>query len=133
MIEGLEFHHIGVACRDIDREARAFAALGYTIDGQIFSDPLQKIRGCFLTGAGPRIELLAPLDDSSPLLPWLEKGIKMYHQAFEVESMEKTIAALCESRAVVLSPPKPAVAFDGRSIAFLMLPNLLLVELIERG
>jgi methylmalonyl-CoA/ethylmalonyl-CoA epimerase len=132
MIDGLRFHHIGVACRDIDKEMRAFEVLGYALDGDPFSDPLQKIRGCFLTGVGPRVELLAPLDDSSPLMPWLEKGVKMYHQAYEIESMDAALPAFTAARAVVVSPPKPAVAFDGRQIAFLMLPNLLLIELIER-
>jgi hypothetical protein len=29
-------------------------------------------------------------------------------------------------------PPTPAVAFGSRQVAFLMLPNLLLVEVIEK-
>jgi len=131
MIEGLKFHHIGVACRDIEKEIRAFAIVGYTLEGPRFSDPLQKIHGCFLTGPGPRIELLAPLDDTSPVIPWLQKGVKMYHQAYEVQSIEASIDALSAQHAVVVSPPKPAVAFGGRRITFLMFPNLLLVELIE--
>jgi methylmalonyl-CoA/ethylmalonyl-CoA epimerase len=113
MIAGLQFHHIGIACRDLDKEMRSFAMVGYKLEGERFFDPLQKIHGCFLVGLGPRIELLAPMDDASPVMPWLQKGVKMYHQAYEVESIEN------------------AVAFGGRKIAFLMFPNLLLVELIE--
>jgi glyoxalase/bleomycin resistance protein/dioxygenase superfamily protein len=131
MIAGLQFHHIGMACRDIDAELRALAMVGYELEGNRFTDPLQKVRGCFLAGPGPRVELLAPLDDSSPVVSWLEKGIKMYHQAYEVESIDLAIATLTAQRAVVLSVPKPAVAFGGRKVAFLMLPNLMLVELIE--
>jgi methylmalonyl-CoA/ethylmalonyl-CoA epimerase len=131
MIAGLQFHHIGVVCRDLDKEMRGFAILGYKLEGERFSDPLQKIHGCFLTGPGPCIELLAPMDDASPVMPWLRKGVKMYHQAYEVESIEAAAAALCAQRAVVISPAKPSVAFGGRKITFLMLPNLLLVELIE--
>jgi methylmalonyl-CoA/ethylmalonyl-CoA epimerase len=131
MIAELKFHHIGVACRDIEKEMRAFAIVGYALEGQRFSDPLQKIHGCFLTGPGPRVELLVPTDDASPVLSWLQKGVKMYHQAYEVELIEAAIAALSAHRAVLVSPPKPAVAFGGRKIAFLMFPNLLLVELIE--
>jgi methylmalonyl-CoA/ethylmalonyl-CoA epimerase len=130
-IAGLQFHHIGIACRDIDAEVRALALVGYELDGERFIDPLQKIQGCFLAGPGPRLELLAPIDDSSPVISWLEKGVKMYHQAYEVESIEQAIATLAAQRAVVLSRPKPAVAFGGRKIAFLMFPNCLLVELIE--
>jgi methylmalonyl-CoA/ethylmalonyl-CoA epimerase len=130
-IAGLQFHHIGIACRDIDAELRALAMVGYELEGERFSDPLQKIQGCFLVGPGPRVELLTPMDDSSPIISWLEKGVKMYHQAYEVESIEQAIATLAAQRAVVLSRAKPAVAFGGRKIVFLMFPNCLLVELIE--
>ncbi len=131
MIAGLQFHHIGIACRHIEKEIRSFAMVGYGLEGERFSDPLQKIHGCFLVGPGPRIELLAPMDDTSPVMSWLQKGVKMYHQAYEVESIEAAVTALAAGHAVVVSPAKPAVAFGGRKIAFLMFPNLLLVELIE--
>jgi len=77
------------------------------------------------------MELLAPVDDSSPVMSWLNKDIKMYHQAYEVESMEAALGPLTAQQAVVVSRPKPAIAFGGRKVAFLMFPNRLLVELIE--
>jgi methylmalonyl-CoA/ethylmalonyl-CoA epimerase len=131
MIPGFRFHHIGVSCRDIDKEILTFALLGYELEGERFSDPLQKIEGCFLVGHGPRVELLSPTEDSSPVMPWLQQGAKMYHQAYEVEAIESALATLSKARAVIVSRPKPSVAFGGHKIAFLMLPNHLLVELIE--
>ncbi len=131
MIDGWRFHHVGVACRDFEKEVRAFALLGYESDGLVFSDELQRIHCCFLTGPGPCIELLAPMDDNSPLEPWLAKGVKMYHQAYEVECLTDAIARLEEHRAVLVSSPKPAKAFSGRPVAFVILPNLLLIELIQ--
>jgi methylmalonyl-CoA/ethylmalonyl-CoA epimerase len=125
------FHHIGLACRDIDKEAQALALVGYEIEGQRFMDPAQKIHGCFLVGPGPRMELLAPTDESSPLISWLNRDAKMYHQAYEVESIDPALATLSAQHAVVVSRPKPAVAFGGRKVAFLMFPNGLLIELIE--
>lgn len=130
-LTGFRFHHIGVACRDLEKEAQALRLVGYEIEGQRFLDPLQKIHGCFLVGPGPRMELLAPVDDSSPVMSWLNKDIKMYHQAYEVESMEAALGTLTAQQAVVVSRPKPAIAFGGRKVAFLMFPNRLLVELIE--
>ena len=129
--QGLRFHHIGVACRDLEKEARSLRLLGYQVEGQHFLDPVQKIRGCFLVGPGPRMELLTPVDESSPIVSWLNKDIKMYHQAYEVESIDPALATLSAQHAVVVSRPKPAVAFGGRNVAFLMLPNGLLIELIE--
>ena len=67
MIEGLHFHHIGVACRNIEKEIQAFAILGYDRDSEIITDPLQGIHCCFLKGPGLRIELLVPTDDTCPV------------------------------------------------------------------
>ena len=132
-IAGFRFHHIGLACRDLEKEARALAMVGYELEGEEFVDPLQKIHGCFLVGPGPRMELLAPADDSSPVVSWLNKDVKMYHQAYEVESIDQAVATLSAQHAVVVSRAKPAVAFHGRKIAFLMMPNRLLLELIDAG
>jgi methylmalonyl-CoA/ethylmalonyl-CoA epimerase len=132
-LTAFRFHHIGVACRDMEKEAEALRLVGYELEGEYFTDPLQKIHGCFLTGPGPRMELLAPLDESSPIVSWLKKDIKMYHQAYEVDAIDSSLAALTAHQAVVLSRPKPAVAFGGRKVAFLMLPNRLLVELVENS
>jgi methylmalonyl-CoA/ethylmalonyl-CoA epimerase len=130
-LTGFRFHHIGLACRDIEKEAKALRLLGYEIEGQHFTDPLQKIHGCFLVGPGPRMELLAPVDESSPIVSWLNRDVKMYHQAYEVEAIVPALAVLSAQHAVVVSRAKPAVAFGRRKVAFLMLPNNLLVEMIE--
>lgn len=127
---GLHFHHIGVACSDLNNEAARLAVLGYRAESDDFADPVQGIHGRFLIGPGPRLELLAPLPGTKVLDPWLETGVKLYHLAFEVERVDGVIATLVGSRARLVSGPVPAVAFGGRSIAFLMLPNLLLIELI---
>jgi methylmalonyl-CoA/ethylmalonyl-CoA epimerase len=65
------------------------------------------------------------------LMSWLNQGPKMYHQAYEVKSLDQAITPLSERLGVVVSRLKPAVAFAGRRIAFLMIPNRWLVELIE--
>ncbi len=92
------------------------------------------MRGLFLAGQAPRLELLQPLDDGDGgvLAPWLKQDIKLYHLAYEVEGIAGAIDRLRTQRAKLVVPPVPAVAFDGREIAFLMLPNRLLIELIEQ-
>ena len=130
-MSGLAFHHLGVACRNLDAEARVLAVLGYAQEGEEFVDPIQGIRGRFLTGPGPRLEILVALGDSQVLAPWLRSGVKIYHQAFEVDVLESSIAKLESQRGKLMSAPVPAVAFGGRRICFVMMPNLMLVELIE--
>jgi methylmalonyl-CoA/ethylmalonyl-CoA epimerase len=126
----LLFHHVGVACHDLESETRRFASLSYTTEGLDFTDPVQGIRGRFLIGGGPRLELLVPLTADGVLTPWLKTGVKLYHLAYEAPEFEGEIARLRGEGAKVVVPPVPAVAFGGRRIAFLMLPNMLLAELI---
>jgi len=125
------FHHLGVACRDLAAETSLFKTLGYQQEGGVFRDPAQKIEGVFLTGPGPRLELLAPLDDSSPVVSWLAQGIKYYHQAFEVASVERSLEQMRTQNGRVVAPPEPAVAFGGRLVAFVMLPGMILIEMIQ--
>jgi methylmalonyl-CoA/ethylmalonyl-CoA epimerase len=127
----MEFHHLGVACRDLGEEAQTFAAIGYGPDGDGFVDERQGVRGRFLVGPGPRLELLVALPGSTVLDPWLDKGVKFFHQGFVVEELSEALEGLREGGGRVLSAPAPAVAFDGREIAFVMLRNLAMVELIQ--
>jgi len=50
--------------------------------------------------------------------------------AYLTPDLDAAIGDLRKRRAKLLRAPTPAVAFDGRLVAFLMLPNRLLCELI---
>ena len=125
------FHHIGVACRDLGTETRRLAALGYAVEGPDFEDPIQGVKGRFLSGAGPRLELLVPLAQKGCLAPWIQAGVKLYHMAYETCTLDADIRELRGAGAKIIVHPVAAVAFERRRIAFLMLPNMLLIELIS--
>ena len=127
----IAFHHLGVACRDLGAETDTFATIGYRPEGSDFVDERQGVCGRFLAGPGPRLELLVGLPGSSVLEPWLQKGVKFFHQGFLVDGLSETLESLRGSGGRMVSAPTPAVAFDGREIAFVMLRNLAMVELIQ--
>ena len=127
----LEFHHIGVACRSLDREAHPLLGMGYRPEGEDFEDPMQGVRGRFLVGPGPRLELLEPLEGRDTLDPFLARGVKMYHHAFETPDLDAATDWYISQRARVVAPARPAVAFGGRRVVFLALPTLFIIELIE--
>lgn len=128
----LEFHHVGVACESLDAETRRFAELGYRIEGRDFSDPLQGVVGRFLIGGGPRLELLHSTLTKGVLDPWLRSNVKFYHLAYETAAFAEELGRLRAGGAKAVVNAVPAVAFNGRNIAFLLLPNMALVELIEK-
>jgi methylmalonyl-CoA/ethylmalonyl-CoA epimerase len=126
------FHHIGVACESMAFDERVYAQLGYEREGSEFVDPGQGVRGLFLIGPGPRLELLEPYEGSTTLEPWLRSGSRMYHQAFEVDDLDASLAsARVDLRAHVLRAPMAAPAFAGRPVSFLMLRNRSVIELIQ--
>lgn len=129
----MEFHHVGIACRAVDAEVENWRPLGYAIEGEAFADPIQGVRGLFMTGAGCRIELLEQLDGSTVLEPFLKRGILAYHHAYLTDSLHQQIDHLEDLGARLVVEPVPAVAFDGREIAFLSLRNGFLCELIEKA
>jgi methylmalonyl-CoA/ethylmalonyl-CoA epimerase len=130
-IPGLVFHHVGVACRDLDLDERMFVPLGYTREGDDFTDVTQGVRGRFMTGGGPRVELLVELQSPGPLAPWLRKGVKLYHFCYEAADFTDGARQLLALGAKPVSAAVPAVAFAGRRIAFYMMPNLVLIELLS--
>jgi len=127
----LTFHHIGLACRRLDAERQAHELLGYRCEGEPFSDPIQGVDGLFMTHGTMRLELLAPSGPESPLQDYIRRGVRLYHEAFESADIGRSIARLEAGGARLVSGPVPAIAFGGRSIAFVMLRSMSLIELIE--
>jgi methylmalonyl-CoA/ethylmalonyl-CoA epimerase len=127
------FHHVGVAVRDIRTAAERFCGMcGAVVESEVFHDPQQKVRVQFLKLGDLRIELIEPADAPSPLDSMLQRGVSLYQVCLEVGDLDATLACLREARVVLLSPPKPAVAFGGRRVAFVMCQSLV-IELLECG
>jgi methylmalonyl-CoA/ethylmalonyl-CoA epimerase len=133
------FHHIGLACRHEaltdGSERRNLDLLGYRSEGEEWVDDRLGMRGQFMIAKGvgaPRLELVAPYGEKSPVTPWLERGIKLYHLAYLATDLSAEIENMRDHRAKLMLPPTPAVAFGNRHVAFVMLPSLLLIELIEK-
>lgn len=127
-----EFHHIGVATKEIEKEFSYYKIFGYLREGNSFEDNEQGIKGQFIINENqPRLELLENISGSTTLNTFLEKNIHMYHTAYLVENIEKVIELFMRNRAKLLSPLKESVYFKKR-ICFLVLANSFLIELIER-
>lgn len=132
LLKNWDFHHIGYATRGIEGHLEYFLTLGYRAEAEPFEDNVQGIKGMFIVGGGPRVELLENLPGKNTLDPWLSAGISMYHLAYEVPDIALATGALKEKGAKVVVPPVESVAFKGRKISFIMMRNSMLVEIIEK-
>jgi methylmalonyl-CoA/ethylmalonyl-CoA epimerase len=109
-------------------------SLDVTWDGQIFEDPLQRVKVTFLTTRPeePKIELVEPVGDTSPVRKFLqETGGGLHHFCYETNDLEAEMQNMRARDAMLVRRPKPAVAFSGRRIAWLLTPERLLIELLE--
>jgi methylmalonyl-CoA/ethylmalonyl-CoA epimerase len=80
----------------------------------------------------PTVELLAPVDETSPVNKTLEKnGVTPYHTCYVVENIEEAVVQLRKQKYVMVSKPAEAVAFSDSRVCFLFNKNVGLIELVE--
>ena len=138
-------NHLGIVVHDVLEVARLLRLLGLTQLTKPEPDPIQKVSACFLAGGdeqGLHIELIEPTDETSPVAAFLEKGGGLHHLCFEVDDIEEMTEVLSQGDFQEISPPVECVGYDrsfdlkgskATRISFLLLPNRLLIELLEKG
>lgn len=108
--------------------------LGFSVDGPEVIDTHQKVLIQFLRrDERPdfRIELLAPLDSSSPVVRSAKSGGGLHHICVRVLTLDGFEKELRETALVFVSAPAPAPAFGGRKVAFAYAPGFGLLEFVE--
>jgi len=127
---GLAFHHIGVACSDISA-ATEYVKAAYDIvsDSGTVHDPEQNADlRLFNEGSPGAIELV-----SGPIVAsLLSRRTSYYHICYTTPDIRDTLQRARALGAIPVGPPKPAVLFQGRLVAFVYTP-LGLVEFLETG
>ncbi len=124
--------HLGIAVADLEA-----ARLGYVeklgfVELERESLPEQGVEVIMLDGGNCRIELLAPLGESSPIAKFLDKrGAGLQQAAFEVADMDAALAVLAEQGLAPLAPP--SIGAGGLRICFLHPRDThgVLFELVE--
>lgn len=135
MTGGKTLHHVGFVVRAIASSVDGFVrTLDLSWDGCVYEDPQQKVKVTFLTArpGEAQIELVEPAAADSPVMRFLnEKGGGLHHVCYQVANLAEEAAAMKSRGALIVSRPVPAVAFDGRRIAWMLTRENLLVELLE--
>lgn len=127
----LDFEHIGVAVKNIEKEMKNYLLLGYRQVSDIFEDNTQGIRGVFLAREGhPKLELLENLEGRDTVTKQLESGNKMYHRAYLTKNIEAAVELFKANKAKVISPMVMSTFYKTR-ICFMILPNMEMIELVE--
>jgi methylmalonyl-CoA/ethylmalonyl-CoA epimerase len=132
----LEFSHLGIAVADMDKALSVYRELfGFRIISGPFDDPIQKASVCFVGTGQPNdvmYELVAPLDEASSVHKTLARGVGAYHVCYKVDDIDRTLSEVRANGCIVVAKPAPAVAFEGRRIAWFYTPTQQLVEVMEK-
>lgn len=129
------FDHIGIFVREIDSGRELLSrTLPIRRESEIFEDPLIRVRVQFLYDASDICyELVAPLGEGNPVDGVLKSRKNVLnHVAYRVDDIDAAVARMVGEGAFALGPPRPAVAFGGKRVAFLMTTLNFIVELVER-
>jgi methylmalonyl-CoA/ethylmalonyl-CoA epimerase len=124
----MKFHHIGIACRDIQEEIDSISKIHEVIDvSPIVSDMEQNAQLCMLkTSEGIAIELIS----GEQVANIIKKRITYYHLCFETDDINAEILRLQELGAFLVSEPKKAILFENKLVAFLQV-SYGLIELVQ--
>ena len=129
----MKIEHIGIATEKID-DALAFwrDALGLEV---VHTEEVaeQGVRVAMLPVGEPRVELLEPTHDESPVAKFLRKrGPGIHHVAVRVEDIRAALARL-KSRGARLIDEEPRIGAGGCLVAFVHPQSAggVLLELVE--
>ena len=126
------FHHIGIACKSIDKSLVIYRKLNFRIS-EIVIDNIQKVKICFVSKENhPLLELIEPFGENSPIGNILAKlGNTPYHNCYQCENIDLKIRQLRGMGFLLVSKPVKAIALENKKICFLYNSDFGLIELME--
>jgi len=119
---GARLHHVGLAVQSL---------AGMAGNASMIEDPIQDVRLSFVSINGLQFELLEPRSDRSPVAQSVKNNVKLVHVCFEVPDISKALECCRPYGFHCIKRPVPAVAFDGRDIAWVYSRIYGLVELLQ--
>ena len=125
----LHYHHLGIACKDIEKCLEFIkASMDVKEHTDITFDEHQDAHVCLvILENGSKIELIS----GKVVENIISKGISYYHTCYLVKDINESIEFLRkECGAMVVSPPKPGKLYDNKLAAFLY-TSIGIIELLE--
>ena len=129
----IKFNHLGLAVKRFSDALAFYKNLGYHCTDPVI-DSLQNVEIILCTSVKfPTVELIKPINDKSSIIDYLNEYSEMiYHICYEVENIETINKLFSNNRAICVSEPQPAILFDNRLVSFYYIPNVGLVEVLQK-
>ena len=114
-------NHVAIAVRDLSAAAASYRdTLGATVTEPI-DQPEHGVTVVFVALPNTKIELLAPLGETSPIQKFLDKNPDggMHHVCYEVEDILSARDRLKAAGARVIGSGEPKIGAHGKPVLFL--------------
>lgn len=129
--DNMNVHHIGYLVKSVSKAQSAFETLGYTVSKECIMDETRQAYIAFMTLDASCVELISPVNESSPLFPLLKKYKNMpYHLCFSTKDLEQELLHLTQCGWTVITPSAVAPAIDNKQVVFLMNRHIGIMELV---
>lgn len=132
MLNNARFHHIGFAVNDIEKVKPEYVAAGFTVSDTVI-EHIQKVYVAYARRKGfPLIELLQPLDETSPVCKILAKnGPTPYHVCYAVDDINEAIKEMRARKFFPLAQPIPGHGLDDALMVFMFKKDVGLIQLAQ--
>lgn len=129
----MTIHHYGFLTKNIEKSLCYFEKLGYRQISSLVKDKERGIDIIFIESTdGQLIELVSPNTENSVVSNIVKnQSNSIYHICFIVKSIEQTIENLVKENFILINEPQPAIAFDGKRVAFMISRYTGIIELLE--
>ena len=129
-------NHVGVATPSIAESVKLYRdVLGATSITETITMKAQGVYVCFVDLPNSQIELIEPIDETSPITGFLAKNPKggQHHVCFEVADIHDAIAQMRAKGVTILGTGEPRIGAHGTPVVFLHPKAMggVLIELME--
>ncbi len=135
-MSAINLHHIGYAVAEIEPAVALYVErFNFQLCTPVIHDPVQTAYVQFVRLPGDQVylEFVAPDGPGSKLASAVTNHINLHHLCYAHDDIDRASYDLRKTGMVLLAPPVPAVAFNGRRIAWMLAADRALIELVERG
>lgn len=116
---------------DIKGELDKYNKSGFKVDSKVFIDEEQKVKVGKVNGGSCFVELLEPLDDTSPISEFSKKQKGYHHICIEVENINSYIQFIQKEKLGFRLTKTTTSVWDGRKVCFISTNDRDIIELIE--
>jgi methylmalonyl-CoA/ethylmalonyl-CoA epimerase len=114
-------NHVAIAVRDLEAASRLYRdTLGAEVSAPV-PQPEHGVTTVFITLPNTKVELIAPLGDTSPIAKFLERNPDggIHHVCYEVADIAAARDRLVARGARVLGEGEPKIGAHGKPVLFL--------------